>query len=153
MKKAQTEIIGLVVIVILIIFALVIYMKFSSQTKPETNIKQNILVHNTLNAILKTNPVCAQKTLSKSLYRVISDCTTSDQSPCPTSTSCTDYVEKQLKSALEATLSQKTQYKLVIDYPEDENIVIKTQNFEKCQNIIADNYPISNFIAKLNICS
>lgn len=153
MKKAQTEILGLVVIVILIIFALILYVMFSSQPEQTTNIKENVVLFNTLNAILKHNPICNQGTLSKSFYRIISDCTTSTQSPCPAIASCQEYVKNQLKQALDATLSPKTQYKMIIDYPESEDIVIETPEFAQCTKIMADNYPISNFVAKLSICA
>ncbi len=153
MKKAQTEMLGLVVIVILIIFALVIYILFSAQSKPETNTKQSIIVYNTLNAILKLNPSCNQETLLKPMHRIISDCTKSTQSPCASSNSCWDYVKKQLKNALEATLGQKRQYQLVISGLEVEDIIIETQDFKKCQKIIVDNSQKGSFMAKLSICS
>jgi len=148
MKKAQTETIGLVAIVILVIFILIIYIMFSAQPKKTTTIKQNVVVHNLLNAILKINPSCGEEISNKQLYKIISKgCPTN---PCGTSDSCEIYVKEQLEEAVNAYLAG-TDYKLNKLTISDPQIEINPEP-DDCSKVIADEFPISDFVATLELC-
>lgn len=57
-SKAQTEIVGLLIIVILLIFLSLIYLKFTAITPPDTlpTTRTHLETHNTLSALMKTSP-------------------------------------------------------------------------------------------------
>ncbi len=121
-NKAQTEAIGLAVIVILISLAIIFALAFSLREKPtikETYLKAQ-LASNTLNALLKTNTKCYSEsnepyTMSQLLQNCIENYNSElNQINCSGTFSC-DFIRNQTDQLLSETLEQwKKHYALTI---------------------------------------
>jgi len=153
MKKAQTEIMGLVMIVVLITLILLFVVKFVVINQPKETRKEFIderLASNTLNVLLSTTTECNKAAIGE----LIKDCV--EYYPdgsiiCEdTSYSC-NYVKEIVKNILEESLGvMDKEYRFSV---EDSDIEIG----EECEEgIIAATQPISlgykTIIVKLEIC-
>lgn len=119
MKKAQTEIIGLVVIVTIIIIAVVLFIRLSvlKPTSHSSTSIESIEANNMLNALLKTS-VC-----DISIQEAIQQCSQKinicDQEPCA-------YTVEKIKEILQASLDEKTDYSFIA--LADSNPIIKIES-------------------------
>ncbi|MBI2130131.1 hypothetical protein HYX19_04700 [Candidatus Woesearchaeota archaeon] len=105
MKKAQTEILGLLVIVILFIILGVVYLRFSgSPTSEQPTIRQNIEVVNLVNAIRKFTPDTTTRPPT-SIRDQIRNC--NDES-------CRQNTNQEIRRILDAAVDKKTTYSFVI---------------------------------------
>ncbi len=144
MKRAQADIIGLVVIVILFIIIAIVFLRLSTLPKTESTIKENIQVSNLLNAILKLTP-CKNITPLESLADIIEQC--NNQPYCGIS-NCRDYIKTQVQSTLDNSLDRET-YKFTI--------IKNSVNFIDIGNCVGDvkfvdNAILPRFVAKLEVC-
>ncbi|MEM2131484.1 MAG: hypothetical protein QXM96_03925 [Candidatus Woesearchaeota archaeon] len=132
MKKAQTEIIGLVIIVILLIIGAIFLVSFNSNKK-KINSQSTLdpkLADNFLYAILNTK---TEKNLL--VIDVIKDCYQNKHDLCGTTTTadCCAYAEQTIKNALEATLGNWSRsYRLYIRRDNEKRINDLPEN-SKCQ--------------------
>jgi len=104
MKKAQADMIGLVVIVILFIIIAIVFLRLSTLEDSESIIKENIEVSNLLNAIMKLTPCNNIKPLD-SLADVIDNC--NNQPYCGES-NCKDYIKKQVDNAASSSFDKES---------------------------------------------
>tara|TARA_B100000315_G_scaffold215748_1_gene215232 strand:+ start:25 stop:462 length:438 start_codon:yes stop_codon:yes gene_type:complete len=145
MKKAQTEIIGLVVIVILFIVIAVIFVKLSTAPKSKSVIKESVEVSNLLNAVVKLTPCKEDKELS-SLSDIIAEC--ENQQYC--NENCKEYIEKQVNNVMSSALDKKKSYNMIITKRGDTFI---EQGDCKGDTVFADTIILPSFAAKLEICN
>lgn len=121
-NKAQTEAIGLAVIVILISLAIIFALAFSLREKPtikETYLKAQ-LASNTLNALLRTDTKCySESNEPYTMSQLLQNCIENRKYPanqinCSGKFSC-DFVKAQIGQLLSETLAQwKKHYALTI---------------------------------------
>ncbi|RLE44750.1 hypothetical protein DRJ16_01460 [Candidatus Woesearchaeota archaeon] len=118
-NKAQTEAIGLAVIVILISLAIIFALAFSLREKPtikETYLKAQ-LASNTLNALLKTKTSCCVEGTCYTVSQLLQNCIENyraNQINCSGKLSC-DFTKTQIERLLSETLAQwKKHYALTI---------------------------------------
>ncbi|MCX6711826.1 MAG: hypothetical protein NT139_02200 [Candidatus Woesearchaeota archaeon] len=124
MKKAQTEILGVVIIIALLLVFGIFYLKFSSNTStliPE--MRTNIQTNNLLQALLKIN--INNEPFDSLIYKCYSkkDCST---------------LNKELPKIISLSLNNETQYKFTIS---ENNKAFFTLG--SCSSGITANYPIS----------
>ena len=124
MKKAQMEIMGLLVIVILIIVALLFFLTFDTQNagkKPEsTEFSQEQLTGTFGSTFLETTSTCENKIMRE----IVSDCAFSKEINCESMNSC-EYINKTLeKIANETLLKAGINYTIKISTKNNDIIVI-----------------------------
>src|SRR3989338_3365265 len=73
MKRAQTEVLGLLVIVVLFIVILMFYLAFSMKSQQRTGIKESEQAKYISDAILKYTPECRNE-VAKSIRDIILGC-------------------------------------------------------------------------------
>ncbi len=104
MRKAQTEIIGLVIIVILIalgmLFALQFAIKKPSAGKTQA-VKESTLAANFLNALLSTTTECNKR----SIKELLQDCAVFGAINCGAESSCS-YAHKAVSEIIDSTLGK-----------------------------------------------
>jgi hypothetical protein len=102
MAKAQMEIMGLVIIVILLTLGLLLVVKFIV-LKPESKIRQiqgeSQLAANLLNSLLQASTSCN----NQQIRALLQDCATSNQITCNGEDACT-FVNRTISYILEMTL-------------------------------------------------
>lgn len=115
MKKAQAEIIGLLVIVILFVFAGLIYLMFAGKTEePMTrDITQLGKAQQMLDAFMQITP-CYMTTPYEQMDKIIKDCYTSEGDIC--GQDCKELIKNTLKDLMEAyNQKQKYEFKIMED--------------------------------------
>lgn len=119
MKKAQMEIIGLVVIVTIVVVAVILFVRFSlldQQPHTSTSI-ESVEANNLLNALLKTT-IC-----EISVQDAIQECNQKiplcNQEPC-------SYTSDKIKEILGASIDEKTDYSF--EALADNDPLIKVDN-------------------------
>ena len=127
MKKAQLEMFGLVIIVILIALILVFFIRFSLMGKGSEmpSAKLAIQASNLLNAILKANLG------DKTIMDVVSDCCNDVADSCNTA-------NIEIKKIIDYSL-EDLEYSIKV---EGCTININSDDFDKCTETKAANYPI-----------
>lgn len=108
MKKAQTEIIGLAVVVILLIIGMTFVIRFTINKEPvdyKKQFTQAEIASNTLNTLLKS---ASQDCNDLSMTELLQDCGQNPDSPSITcsvdSINSCDYVEREVQKIFEKTL-------------------------------------------------
>lgn len=144
-RKAQIEMIGLLVIVILFIFIGIFAIRFA--LRPESTIvaemRTNIMVNNMLNAIIKTNTQ-----FNKDISELIVDCYNTDANACT-------FVKQEIPKIIELSLGKQQNYEFSVfaNKEEFEELSIKkgsckygnTADYTKrAENV--------NFEIKLKLC-
>lgn len=152
MRKGQTEIMGLMVIVILLVligsFALVFSMRKSSNSQ---DITQSVEVGNFLNAMMKFTP-CLEDEERTSLEVVIKNCYKDKVDYCDKN--CNDYIEEVVDDILSHEVN-KTKGTYLFEIKDENNNFLQVG---KCtgSRVDADKYPIqvgsSSLVAWLKIC-
>ncbi|MBI2667155.1 hypothetical protein HYX17_00105 [Candidatus Woesearchaeota archaeon] len=145
MKKAQADIIGLVVIVILFIIIAVVFLRLSTLPKSDSVVKENIKVSNLLNAMLKLTPCNNIKPL-ESLADIIDRC---NNQPYCGSSNCRDYIKTQIENIAMKSFDRET-YKFTIT--KNGIIFLNTGNCLGNTKFV-DNTITPRFTAKLEVCS
>jgi len=152
-RKAQTEIMGLVMIVILVTIILLFVIKFSINSQSKT-VKQDIfnqkLASNTLNVLLSTTTDCNRATISE----LLKDC--AEYKPegsieCSTENSCA-FVTYLISDYLNQTIKvQEKDYEFLFDEAE---INIITEVCQKSLKQATANIPLryGTKDIKLKIC-
>jgi len=150
-KKAQTEAIGLAVIVILISLAIIFALAFSLRQKPtikETYLKAQ-LASNTLNALLKSDVECYDTAGNPySMSDLIQDCIVywnqrQNQINC-SGTPSQDFVQEKIDSLLSETLKEwKKSYNLTIGI--GEQVYFSFANGDQKGSKEVETYPLNTF--------
>jgi hypothetical protein len=112
-KKAQTEIIGIAIIVLLLVIGL--FFMIGQRLKPKDSQKGSFvdpkLAQSFLNSLMKTKT--AQNVI---VSDIIKDCFSNRKDLCGSSKNCCEYAEETMKNALEATLlKQERSYRLTVE--------------------------------------
>ena len=119
-KKGQTEIIGLVIVMVLIVMGIMFTMLFVFGKEDKglsEEFREADLPQSMLDAILKTTSSCTGRTIDQSL----SDCRTASRTINCGSTPICKAVEQDAKKILEATLEKwEYPYKLSFDISNTE---------------------------------
>jgi len=158
MKKAQTEIMGLAIIVILIIIGLTVVIKFITSKEPaefKKEFTRSELASNMLNTFLGTSiKDCDGLTVTEFLQ----DCGQSNSIICGTQKSC-KYVEDTAKDIFEKTLEKwgiDYEFKVFEIVNEKEKLLFDSIGNECKENKKSKTFPIPTasevIFAKLDIC-
>ena len=159
--KSQSEIIGLALIVILVVFGFILAARFMLTDRPDdskTNFVNKELASNTLNVILRTNTLCKGATVTD-LYQ---DCVTSQRIKCGENNnvpSC-DFVNDVVDKILSNTLSQwNRQYLFNVylgDSLDENNLIFSKGSCPENADIESSIQLIptekGNIVARLYIC-
>ncbi|MFH0936340.1 MAG: hypothetical protein V1815_01520 [Candidatus Woesearchaeota archaeon] len=134
MKKAQTEILGIAIIIVLLLIFGVFYLKFSSNNStliPE--MRTNVQTNNLLQALLKIN--IKNEPFDSLIYK------------CYSEKDC-DTLNKELPKLIALSLSNETQYKFTISADNKPFFSLGS-----CSSGIVANYPITknNIIFDTNL--
>lgn len=137
MKKAQTEILGIAIIIVLLLIFGVFYLKFSSNnTTLIPEMRTNIQTSNLLQAILKVN-------INNELFDDI-------MYKCYSKKEC-DLLENEIPKIIALSLNNETQYNFTI-YADNKPFF----NIGSCSHGIVVNYPTTKnniiFDTNLLIC-
>ena len=152
MKKAQMEIMGLAIIVILLVLGMLFVIGVVIQ--PSTDIRASYtyekLASNSLNALLKTSTDCRDL----SIKDLLKDCGGDRNIYCGSENSCT-YVENSIYTILEDTITPlNKKYNLIstIDIPVTTQIVSVNTSACNRERKAADPFPIrtSNGLMTVN---
>lgn len=104
MKRAQMEILGLAIVVVLILVATIFIVRFlvlKSPTEYRTGFVSSELASNTLNTFLKTSAAeCSQLTMTE----LLQDCAQAESITCDNGQSSCSFVNSTAKSILSKTL-------------------------------------------------
>lgn len=114
-KKAQTEIVGLLIIVILVIIVISIVLKFVSTKEPEQIQKdymQDQMATSFLLSLLRTNTNCSNYV---TFEVAIKDCAKERLINCEGQNVC-NYLNGSIETILNNTLNKWTYYNLVISH-------------------------------------
>lgn len=107
MKKAQMEILGLVIIIVLLSLGLLFYLKFSLLNEGDDVQKffsQTRVAVNTPNTLLATSvPVCSKKTIQE----LLRDCVTSQITVCSNGENSCEASERVIRYILEESLAKR----------------------------------------------
>jgi|TARA_Y100000310_G_scaffold110378_1_gene108766 hypothetical protein len=144
MRRAQADIIGLVVIVILFIIIAVVFLRLSTLQDTDSVIRENIQVSNLLNAMMKLTP-CKTIQPLQSLSDIIDEC---DHQQQYCGEDCKDYIKTQIESTANNALDKET-YSLSII--KNSNTFI---NVGSCigSTKFVDKAITPRFVAKLEVC-
>lgn len=146
MKKAQTEVIGLIVIVVLFILIGFFFLIFSSgDDSTNREIRQSAEVTNLLTSIMRLTP-CQTEIPPLSMEDIIKNCHTSNLEYC--GFDCKAYIEKVLEDSIKA-------YNPSLSYEFKINDFISTSPCSSSQ-VLVDHYTIrigsTNLVSELKIC-
>jgi len=123
MKKGQTEIIGLMVIVILFIFVGLIYIMFAGKEDTGSltrDVTQSVKVQNMLDSYTQFTP-CYTELPYPQMREVIMDCYTSGEKTC--GEDCETLITETLDDMIKA-YSSSQEYQFIIRDPKKEEFII-----------------------------
>ena len=108
MKKAQMEVIGLVIIVILVFVGILMFVRFVVLA-PETSQKtiESLEANNLLSALLKTTTSCNSLSVLDAIKECQQKTTICNQDACI-------YTKDKIQDIMQASLDVKTDYKLEV---------------------------------------
>lgn len=123
-RKSQTEIIGLVIIVMLIVVGFMLYVRFSLMA-PKDNTKNEFtkaeLATNMVNVLMKTTTDCRDATVQD----LLKDCATDGRISCISDSvsmrSC-DYAQKIIKTMADSTLEKWSRGYTITFYRADQSV-------------------------------
>ena len=120
-RKGQTEIIGIVVIVILLVIGL--FFMIGQRLKPKDSQKGTFvdpkLAQSFLNTLMNTKT--AQNVI---VSDILKDCYSNRKDLCGSMKNCCAYAEETMKNALEATLlKQERSYRLTVEKKGSEKLI------------------------------
>lgn len=123
MKKSQTEIMGLAIVVILIILGMTFFIKFKLNVEPVDYRKPFLysqIASNTLNTLLKSTSADCN---GLSITELLQDCSHGNSIFCGSMSSC-EYVEETTDEILNKTLGEwKMEYEFVVYKQKSEPII------------------------------
>ena len=154
MKKAQTEIIGLTMVLILIILGMVIVVRFATEEPIDykKQFTQAELASNTLNALLDTTSLCN----GFSMTEVLRNCTRDISNPaiiCNGQNSCDYFIETTQKIFTETLEKWKVDYDFSVFT--DEGVLFNLGNAcigDKKSELFPIPSASGTLFVKLNIC-
>jgi hypothetical protein len=132
-KRAQTEIIGVILIVIILIVAgvFMLRMRLAKKTTTTDTYTDPKLAQSFLNALMNTK---TEKNIN--VYDIIKDCYSNKNDLCGSTTTgnCCDYAYETMKNALEATLGEWSRsYRLTVRRGNEKRIEDIPEN-SKCND-------------------
>ena len=150
MKKGQTELIGIVIIVVLLIFGALFFMKLPS--KVETGEFETVYAGNTLSVILNYVPLYGCR--DKNIGDLLRDCKfkcgyLGDACKCP----C-EFAEAEIRNVLDLLLEEEGSFRdYYFNAVKYGNEFIKIdKNCENNVGIYAPRYFVSGYEFKLKLC-
>lgn len=151
MKKGQTEILGLLVIVILavIIIGLVIAFVVGGTGKDRDTLRKNLQTTKMSDAILQYTPECPGE-VTKDLRKIIKDCDfTTNNQIC--GQSCKELISTESKNIMRSVESKQPLLTYGLSIKKGENVLAVSE----CtgNTILADNYNDPAFTLLLKQCS
>ena len=152
MKRAQIEIVGLIIVIILVTIGIIFTIKFINEEKPKDYKKeftQTEMASNMLNAFLKTTSTCKELSMTE----LLQDCSQSKTIACNEKDSCA-YVEQEAKKIFGRTLEKwNIGYEFKVFFEEENPILILGKS---CANKKSMLFPIPTgsgvLSVKLDIC-
>ena len=157
MKKAQIEVMGLVLIVILIAIAMLFTLQFVILKQP-TGIKKiythSKLSSSVLNALLKTNTKCR----GIDFTGLLQDCAASGIITCPGFLNSCDYAEQEIDKTFNNTLRRwNIAFEFTVKKSADVDVIDPISNLDCTGERQSKIYPIPTDVGimtiKLDICS
>ena len=103
-KKAQIEIAGLIIVIILVTIGIIFTIKFINEEKPvdyKKEITQAGIASNMLNTFLRTTSICKELSMTE----LLQDCSQSKTIACNEQDSCA-YAEQEAKKIFGRTLEK-----------------------------------------------
>ena len=144
-KKGQAEIFGLIIIVLLLLFALLFFIKIRQEDTSSVTLRSNFRVNNLLNAILKATVVDSngrEVPMKELLRKCLEDA----------NDNCNDE-EEELRGIFEKTLMQTEKYEFKGFIANNADPKIDLHERGNCEEGISAspyNFPGYNF--RLNLC-
>ncbi|QQG38464.1 MAG: hypothetical protein HYS32_02545 [Candidatus Woesearchaeota archaeon] len=122
MKKAQMEIVGLVVIVLIILLAAIFFVRFAllSHSSSKTSSIESIEANNLLNALLRTT-ICEDLSVEDAIKECKQRSNICNEEACK-------HTKTKIEEIMEASLDEKTTYSIDIDADE-----VPLINIENCK--------------------
>lgn len=146
-KKAQQEILGFVLIVVLVVIIAVIFLGFSLR-KPNLNLnQQNIDAENFLTALFDYTTNCTLRTNLASMQDVIKACYNGEN--CKENMSACSYVNTNLKAILQLSFQQNASLEIYTDTPIFSQKT-SCSSYSAAQKLI--NIGANNIIVELKLC-
>ena len=151
MKKGQTEVFGLIVIVILIVLILgfVILFAIGGIGNDSNTVRKNLQAHKMADALLQYTPPCPNE-VQKDLRKIIKECDfTTNTQIC--GQPCTDLITKESKNIIDSihAVQPTLQYGLTIEKgPKNLQIAQCTSD-----NILTDRTPDPAFTLTVSLCT
>ena len=139
MRRGQTEVVGLIVIVLLLLIVGVIFIRFSLLEKPDvySDLRTNIQASNLLNAIMKADSEMGR------LSNVMAGCREKKEDG--------RYFEGEVKQIIRGSLDIRTDFNF-LGYGDGKEII----NIGGCKTGVYSSYPYTRdnvfYEAKLKIC-
>jgi len=132
MKRAQVEIFGLLIIVILITVIAIFALRFALYTREEMPRSLDVIANNLLNALLKTT-MC-EESLSSILIKCYNNL-----DPCGAE-NCKEHISSEIRSIISKLDMKKEDYKFVVSISDDNFIDLGKCNEKKEDVFLASPY-------------
>jgi hypothetical protein len=155
MKKAQTEIMGIVVIVVILVIGM--FFMIGQRLKPKESNKGSFidpkLAQSFLNSLMNTKT--AQNVI---VSDILKDCYSNRRDLCGNKKDCCLYAEETMRTALEFTLgSQDRAYRLTVSKKGSAELIPEiSKNWDECQENEQPGFyyipPPPPIVVKLEIC-
>ena len=156
MKKGQTEILGLAIVVVLVLVATTFVIRFLVDKSPADYRKSFVaeqLASNMVGALIGTTTDCSQRAITE----LLQDCSQSGTITCNNKNSC-DFVEDTTKFIFSQTLDKwNYKYEFKVYYASNPNQLLFHRIGQQCKGdkeqgtfIIPSN--TGNINVELNIC-
>ena len=119
MKRGQSEIIGLVVVVLILVFALIFFVKIKSSDNEDESklIRYNLRANSALNALMKVNTEYEDEKMQ--MKDLIEDCVLVYDSNPELPQKC-NYAKTELEQHLDIIFDQSKKYNLIVSEGDDD---------------------------------
>lgn len=145
MRKGQAELLGLVMIVILLIFALLFFVKIKQDDQTSVTLRSSFRANNLLNAIMNVN---LNDLANQELKQLLKNCADRPSNDCP-------IVEPYLEDIFEKTLLPNEKYEFDIKRYDNGPIVLHVNKRGDCEEGVAAS-PVflpNGYVFQLKLCS
>ncbi len=164
-RKAQTEIVGLVVIVLIISVAMMFLLFFVMKDNPDNSLKtfdNELHAYNTIVSIMQTNTDCRKYSFSDLIKQCVLSPIQYLQQDCnPEPISVCDFVEREISYILEqslATINEEYKFYIYTEFEQTPILDIRSENADSlCQTILTSatqpiRYGAGDLFVALDIC-
>ena len=144
MRKGQTEVIGLLVIVILFIIIFFIFLAFSSKDEGERELRQSLESSNSLRAMMFYTPKDTDGNLcGKQIREIIEECR---ENKIICGVNCKEFLDEEINNSLEASMDKTYSFSL------DSEHYRFARTEGNCNLGVADSYKTRGLEALMRIC-